>query len=358
MKINYTMWIIEPTGGTRVLCEIINRLSKRGHDVSITTINKEIPFPLEPKINRIQTDKLSRLLRLGVAGVDKFLGFPVSVDDVLSKKMAKVMPDCDINVAHSIIDAIHIFRSEKGIPFHHMQHLEELIFQDQYGKSKAKEVAANPLINKIVNSIWLKNQMKEKYGYDSPVVNPAIDHSVFYPREVEKNANKMRILCFGKQERWKGFPEALRAMEIVMKKRKGIEFVVYGSRQPLYESNVRYTFVKFPSDDELARLYSSADIVICPSWYESFPLPPLEAMACGAPVITTRYGTEDYAFHEKNCLVFPPKNSNALANAVLRLLADEDLRGRFKKEGPKTAKQFTWDETLDKVEKLFKKVKK
>ncbi|MCD6371873.1 MAG: hypothetical protein J7L39_04115 [Candidatus Aenigmarchaeota archaeon] len=139
----------------------------------------------------------------------------------MSKKIAKSMPDCEINVAHSFIDAIHIFRSGKGIPFHHMQHFEELIFSDPYDKRRAKEVAMNSLINKITNSIWLKNQMKEKYGYDLPVVNPAIDHNVFYPREdVNKNTNKFRVLCFGKQSRWEGFPEVLEAMRIVMKEKR------------------------------------------------------------------------------------------------------------------------------------------
>ena len=125
-------------------------------------------------------------------------------------------------------------------------------------------------------------------------------------------------------------------------------------KQPSYKSDVPYKFVESPSDDELAGLYSSADIMICPSWYESFPLFPLEAMACRAPVVTTPYGTEDYAFHEENSLVVPPKDPKALADGVLRLLEDDDMRENFGKEGPETAKQFTWDKTVDDVEKLFK----
>jgi len=58
-------------------------------------------------------------------------------------------------------------------------------------------------------------------------------------------------------------------------------------------------------------------------------------------------------FHEKNCLVVPPKDPRALADAVVRMLEDEDLRREFGKKGPRIAKQFTWDETVDKVEKLF-----
>jgi len=166
------------------------------------------------------------------------------------------------------------------------------------------------------------------------------------------------VLCFARQDKWKGFPEALQAMQTVMGKREDVEFFAYGTNQPTYESNVPYTFVKYPSDEDLAKLYSSADIVICPSWYESFPLYPIEAMACGAPIITTPYGTEDFAFDEDNALIVPPRKPEILADAVLRLLDDEGLRERFRKEGPVTAKQFTWDKTTDSFEMFFKKALK
>lgn len=112
---------------------------------------------------------------------------------------------------------------------------------------------------------------------------------------------------------------------------------------------------KLNGNDDLARLYSSADIVICPSWYESFPLYPLEAMVCGTPIVTTPYGTEDYAFHEKNCLVVPPQDPKSLANSILRLLKDGNLREEFRKEGLITASQFTWERTVNKVEEPFRK---
>jgi len=356
MKINYTMFGTGLTGGVRVLLEVVNGLVGRGHEVTITSLGTENDhkwFPLKAKVNYVDKTTFRRLLDFGVKhGLRKILN--INIYPYLEiEKLAREIPDCDINVATFCFTAFSVFASDKGVPFYHIQHYEPLFFDNSYLKKLAEETYYLPL-NKIVNSTWLKSLMKEKYGYDLPVVNPAIDHNVFYPREVEKNTKKFRILCFGKQTRWKGFPEALEAMKIVMKKRNDIEFIVYGVKRPSYKSEVPYKFIKSPSDEELARLYSSADVMICPSWYESFPLFPLEAMACGAPVVTTPYGTEDYAFHEENCLVVPPKDPKAIADAVLRLLEDEDLREKFKKEGPKTAKQFTWNKTVDKVEKLFK----
>jgi len=143
-------------------------------------------------------------------------------------------------------------------------------------------------------------------------------------------------------------------MKIVMSKVKNVEFIVYGGAKPRYPDLVPYNFLQSPSDGQLAELYSSADVVVTSSWYESFPLPPIEAMACGAPVVTTQYGTEDYAFNEQNALVVPPRDPSALANAIERLLREDCLREQFKREGPKTAKLFTWNKTVDQVEKIFK----
>ncbi|MCJ7561331.1 glycosyltransferase family 4 protein [Candidatus Bathyarchaeota archaeon] len=360
LKINYTMSGTGLTGGSRVLLEIANHLVDRGHHVTITSLGNEEDhkwFPLKAEISYVKMPRTREaincaLKRLAKAIPDCYLD--IYPHDIL-KELTKAIPDCDINVATFCFTAFSVFESNRGVPFYHMQHYEPLFFDDQRLKKLAEETYYLPL-NKIANSIWLKNQMKERYGYDVPIVNPAIDHNIFYPREVKKSSSKFGILCFAKETRWKGFPEALEAMRIVMSKRNDVEFVAYGMAQPTYKSAVPYTFIRGPPDDELARLYSSADIVICPSWYESFPLFPLEAMACGTPIITTPFGTEDYAFHEKNCLIVQPQEPKSLADAVIRLLEHENLRVEFSKEGSRTAKQFTWNRTVDEVERLFKEV--
>lgn len=356
MKINYTMFGTGLTGGVRVLLEIANRLVERGHNVTITSLGTENDhkwFPLKAKTIYVKVPTYIRIIRYGTKRYLKN-GWFNSYPQLEIKTLAGAIPDdIDITVATFCFTAYSVFASEKGTPFYHMQHYEPLFFDDHFLKKLAEGTYHLPL-NKISNSIWLHNVMKEKYGTETPIVNPAIDHNVFYPREVERDSDKLRVVAFGKQTRWKGFPELLKAMELVMKKRNDVELVVYGAKKPTYKSKVPYTFIQRPSDEELAKLYSSADVVVSASWYESFPLPPIEAMACGAPVVTTRYGTEDYAFHEKNALVVPPKDPKALADAILRLLEDEDLREQFRKEGPKTARQFTWDKTVDKVERLFK----
>ncbi len=94
--------------------------------------------------------------------------------------------------------------------------------------------------------------------------------------------------------------------------------------------------------ERLRSLYQRALIFVYPSRYEGFGIPPLEAMACGAPVIATRTGAiADYA--NGAALLIEPGDRDALREALLRLLRDEPLRRELRAQGIERAKQFRWD---------------
>jgi glycosyltransferase involved in cell wall biosynthesis len=94
--------------------------------------------------------------------------------------------------------------------------------------------------------------------------------------------------------------------------------------------------------ERLRALYQRARIFVYPSRYEGFGIPPLEAMACGAPVIATRTGAiPDYA--EGAALLIDPGDRQALRQSILRLLGDEPLRRELRARGIERSKQFRWD---------------
>jgi glycosyltransferase involved in cell wall biosynthesis len=113
----------------------------------------------------------------------------------------------------------------------------------------------------------------------------------------------------------------------------------------------RVTFDAVPRG-ELAATYRSADVVVFPSeWAEPFGLVPLEAMACGTPVIATcTGGSAEFLRDETNCLAFPPGDEHALAAAVLRLESDPALRRRLVVAGADLAAHFTTDRLADVME--------
>ena len=104
----------------------------------------------------------------------------------------------------------------------------------------------------------------------------------------------------------------------------------------------------------LAEHYRRADAVVFPSeWPEPFGLVPLEAMACGTPVIATGTGgSGEFLRHEDNCLIFPPGDSGALAQTLRRLASQDELRRRLVGGGIETARAMTIDVYADRLEEL------
>ncbi|MDQ6801706.1 MAG: glycosyltransferase family 4 protein [Acidobacteriota bacterium] len=104
--------------------------------------------------------------------------------------------------------------------------------------------------------------------------------------------------------------------------------------------------------ERLRELYRGARIFVYPSRYEGFGIPPLEAMACGAPVIATRTGAiPDYA--EGAALLINPGDRDGLRSAMLRLLGDAQLRDDLGARGVERAKQFRWERSAQLMTELL-----
>lgn len=92
-------------------------------------------------------------------------------------------------------------------------------------------------------------------------------------------------------------------------------------------------------------LLRSADAVLCVPWYEPFGIVPLEAMACGVPVVASAVGgLIDTVVHGRTGVHVPPRDPDALAAALSSLLGDSDRRAAFGAGGARRARsRFSWD---------------
>jgi glycosyltransferase involved in cell wall biosynthesis len=109
-----------------------------------------------------------------------------------------------------------------------------------------------------------------------------------------------------------------------------------------FASDIR--FLGRVADDELPALMSGALAFVYPSIYEGFGLPPLEAMACGTPVITSNRSSLPEVVGDAALLVDPDDRS-ALAEAMARIVDEQPLREELRDRGLKQAQRFSWDET-------------
>ncbi len=114
-------------------------------------------------------------------------------------------------------------------------------------------------------------------------------------------------------------------------------------------------FLGHVTDLELITLYSMADVFAFPSFFEGFGIPPLEAMACGAPVITSNTSSLPEVAGDAALLV-DPGDINALAQAILSILGNDQLRAELVKKGYQRAQQYTWAMSARKVLKVYQKM--
>jgi len=119
------------------------------------------------------------------------------------------------------------------------------------------------------------------------------------------------------------------------------------------EKKVR--FLGRVSDLDLMLLYSLADVFVFPSFYEGFGVPPLEAMACGAPVITSNTSSLPEVVGDAALLV-DPHDSGAIAQAILRVLAGPQLQEELRQKGYERARRFTWEESARKMLAIYAQV--
>ena len=106
----------------------------------------------------------------------------------------------------------------------------------------------------------------------------------------------------------------------------------------------RIHFPGYVADDDLPAVLSAAHAVVWPSLYEGFGLPPLEAMACGTPVVTSNTSSLPEVVGDA-ALQVDPQDVDALADAMRALVTDAALRNDLVEKGGHRAAQFTWDRT-------------
>ena len=108
-------------------------------------------------------------------------------------------------------------------------------------------------------------------------------------------------------------------------------------------------------DSELIAFYNLAKILLFPSLYEGFGLPPLEAMACGTPVIASNAASIPEALGDAAVFI-DPLNSDEFANAIERLLLDENMYDKMVARGMKQAEKYTWEKYCDSTYKVYEKI--
>lgn len=114
-------------------------------------------------------------------------------------------------------------------------------------------------------------------------------------------------------------------------------------------------FLDKVSNEDLVKLYSISKVFVFPSFYEGFGLPVVEAMACGTPVIASCVSSLPEVVGDAGMAVNPSSNKQ-IADAISKLITDEDLRRSYIKKGFVQASKFTWNKCANSTSKIYKEV--
>lgn len=121
----------------------------------------------------------------------------------------------------------------------------------------------------------------------------------------------------------------------------------------LAESIPHVVFTGHLPPHALIELYQQASLFVYPSWYEGFGLPPLEALANGAPVLTSHTSSFPEVLEKAAAYVDTPRDPNAWHQAIAQLLSDPDQLSRLRRLGPPQSQKFSWDRMAQETLKIY-----
>ena len=327
MKVIIPVISLEKGGGTRFLHEIGSGLSDYGHDVQFVIVAG----------NRVEYAPRTRMT-------------------YVAKLVPEAMPAGDIVLPNFYL-TVYASLSGRAMPARICLSYEPLFVENPQEAAQTYKI---PMPIATISG-WLQQTLLSYANRHSIVINPGIDHAVFHPTPVPRDPNL--VVCIGRAREqgygFKGYSQFVQAITLVKTERPDVRVVITSPDLTAHQLPFNASLIKTPTDIQLADLFRQASVFVFPSLFEGFGLPPLEAMACGTPVVTTACGgVSDYARDGDNCLMVQPDNVGALAGAIIRLLGDPPLRRCLSDAGVETARPWTWTRTVDQMENFLYQVRR
>ncbi len=173
------------------------------------------------------------------------------------------------------------------------------------------------------------------------------------------------ILFVGTLEGRKNIPQLIKAFYEVKKQGLDHKLILVGMRgwksEPIFDTINKLGLdddIIFPGyipNNDLVELYNVADVFVYPSLYEGFGLPPLEAMSCGCPVITSNTSSLPEVVGDAGILI-DPHDVDGLTEAIYKVLSNKELRAEMVTKSVERAKLFSWQRVAEETWKVYETI--
>lgn len=342
-----------PTGGYKVVYEYANRLVADGYKVNI--VYSGSIYWSRKTLYRKLTCCVRYLQKLVSGSYSCKRWFPldsrISEHFTLSLNQRHV-PESDIYVATSPYTAYYLNRytGDGCKKFYFIQDYEDWgpglnsILHDTYHYA----------MHKIVISQWLQKMLRADFGEESELIPNGFDFTRFYLITPIADKNPLCIsMLYHVMER-KNCALGFSALEIVKKVYPQLRVKLFGMSARPADLPSWYDYYQSPSAEEHNSLNNEAAIYIGTSRTEGWGLTVGEAMMCGQAVCCTdNAGYREMAIDGETALLSPVGDAKAMADNILRLIADDDLRHRIARRGNEYIQRFTWDDSYNKLKQLI-----
>ncbi|MGH2521886.1 MAG: glycosyltransferase family 4 protein [Anaerolineales bacterium] len=200
----------------------------------------------------------------------------------------------------------------------------------------------------------------------NPNYRPLADEAELARVRAKYNLPEHFILFFGTIEPRKNLLMLLEAYRVLLARDTPMpDLVIAGRRgwlyQPVFQCvselglQRRVQFTEWVAEGDAPGLMNAAEVFVYPSVYEGFGLPPLEALACGTPVLCSNASSLPEVVGDAS-LLLPPGDPAAWTEALSRVLSDSALRADLRTRGPARARQFTWEAAARKTLEVYEQV--
>lgn len=379
MKITFVMASgFSLSGGNRVIATYAQRLQHRGHDVLVISPQRGNPS-LQSQIQSLLKGKgwITNSLQ-GGSGFKSQLRTLLKKDFWISQQRQEPshfdnldatcqlldhfppvidadVPDADVVIATwwETAEWVAKLSPSKGAKVYFIQHYEAF---DYLPKDRVEATWRLPF-HKIVISKWLLELAQKRFcdGLVSHVPN-SVDTDLFQAPPRNKQSVPTVGLLYSNAY-WKGCDISLRAFALAAQQLPNLQLVSFGevsSANANFPANTRY--FQHPEQDKIKEIYANCDVWLCGSRSEGFHLPPLEAMACRCPVVSTEVGGPlDIIKNGSNGYLVPVENYVALAEKLVQVLTlPEEKWKEMSDAAYTTAVQYSWDDATEAFEAALK----
>lgn len=333
LNITYVMTWTGVCGGSKIILEHANRLTERDHKVTLISHDEKPKwFKLNEKVDFIQVPWNEVLCE----------EIPKNTDIIIATYWREIY-EC---VEQKIAPVIYFEQGD-----YHLFDLEKL--DDRTFDYIKKQLKTINFIYTVSN--FAKEKLKEIYNVESIVIPNAVDNNVFYYEKHTKNDVPNITLIGSEEATFKQIQNILDAIKITGK--KGYKIKLNWITPTIPKKNTDISAIVNPPQMLIGDTLRKTDIYICASMYESFCLPVLEAMTCGAAIVTTNNGGNmDFVEDEKNALIIEKDNIDDIVEKIERLLNDENLKQYLIKNGVEESARYSWNITISTIEEYYQEI--